>query len=204
MNSVLAHRRVAVVALTVAVGVVVTVVAVAATRGSQPRAFDRPQKAADALPAAAIRFLHPGESRRVAEFTTSAGAARAVFVNRSSDNSQICVWDTDVATGEQSGGCNPATDAFAGHALTMSLAYDGGPALTAVRDARIVGLVADAVASVEVAYSDGTARRTLITKDRAFAAVVPTWLLRKGVGPVAVIARDKAGAVLDRQATGIG
>ena len=200
----LTRKRVAITALAIAALAGGAVIAVAATRGGQPRAFDRPQTAADALPDSAIRFLHPGESRRVAEFTTSSGGAGAVFVNRSADNSQVCVWDTDVASGEQSGGCNPAADAFAGHAFTTSLAYDGGPDVTAVRDARIVGLVTDAVATVEVTYSNGTTRRALITKDRAFVHVVPPLLLHKGVGPVAVVARDKTGAVIDRQVTGIG
>jgi hypothetical protein len=200
----LTRKRTAIAAIAIAALAGGGVIAVAATRDGQPRAFDRPQTAKDALPDSAVRFLHPGESRRVAQFTTSAGAARAVFVNRSSDTSQICIWDTDVASGEQAGGCNPAGDVFSGHAFTMSLAYDGGPAVTAVREARIVGLVTDAVASVEVAYSNGTTRRALISRDRAFVHVVPPLLLRKGVGPIAVIARSTAGAVIDRQATGIG
>ena len=204
MNQLLTRKRAVVAALAVAVLAGGTVIAVAATRGGEPRAFDRRQTAADALPAAAIRFLHPGESRRVADFASSGGSAHAVFVNRSGDDTQICVWDTDLESAEQSGGCNPAASFFGSHAFTLGLAYDGGPAITAVRDARIVGLVTDAVTTLEVAFSDGSSRRVVITRDRAFAYVVPILLLRRGIGPVAVAARDQTGAVIDRQVTGIG
>ena len=179
-------------------------IAIAATRHEEPRAFSRTATVRDTLPSRAVGFLHPGDSRRVATFTSAEGNARGVFVNRSHDGNQICVWDTDLESGAQGGGCNPADDFFAGHAFTVSLGYDGGPALATVRDARLVGVVTDAVATLEVIYADGSARRVPITADRGFAYNIPFVLLRKGIGPVAVIARSSAGTVIDRQVTGIG
>jgi len=86
----------------------------------------------------------------------------------------------------------------------MSLAYDGGPNVEGVADARIIGVVTDEVARVEVVNSAGRAHRVAITADRGFAYVVPPGELKRGIGPVAVVAFDSEGQVLDRQATGIG
>ena len=177
--------------LAVAAAATAGAIAVAATRGEQPRAFDRPAGAADALPVRAARFLKPGQSRRIATFASANGSPRAVFLNRSKDDAQICVWDTDTESGAQSGGCNPATNFFAGHAFTLSLGYEEGPAVATARDARIVGVVGEAVATLEVVYADGTTRQVPISRDRGFAHAVPNGLLRKGVGPVAVIARTR-------------
>jgi hypothetical protein len=203
MRRALAHPRALAAAVAAVLAASVAVIAVAAS-GESPAAFDRPATAGDRLPPAAAAFLHPGASRRVATFTTAGGAGHTVFVDRSADGSQVCVWDADDATGAQSGGCNPAAGFFGGHALTVSLAYDGGPEPETVREARIVGLVTDAVASIEVVYADGSVRRAPITPDRAYAHTVPQGLLRRGAVPVAVVARDATGAVLERQATGIG
>jgi hypothetical protein len=197
-------KRLVVTALALAAAATAGAIAIAATRGEQPRAFSRPGSAVDALPIRAARFLKPGQSRRIATFVSATGTPRAVFLNRSKDDTQICVWDTDTESGAQSGGCNSAADFFAGHAFTLSLDYDGGPAIATVRDARIVGVVTDAVATLEVVYADGTAKQVAITRDRGFADAVPNALLRKGVGPVALIARDARGLAIDRQVTGIG
>lgn len=190
--------------LAVAAAATAGAIAVAATRSEEPRAFNRPAGAADALPIRAAQFLKPGQSRRIATFASASGTPRSVFLNRSKDNAQICVWDTDTESGAQSGGCNSATNFFAGHAFTLSLSYDGGPAVTAVRDARIVGVATEAVAALEVVYADGTVKPVAITRDRGFAHAVPALLLRKGIGPVALIARNARGTVIDRQVTGIG
>jgi hypothetical protein len=201
----LVTRRSAVIALAaVAAGVTASAIAVASSSGTEPQAFARAGSAADRLPPAAAEFLAPGASRRIASFAAAGGSARAVFLNRSKDQSQICVWDTDVASGSQSGGCNPAGNFFGGHAFTLSLSYDGGPGLDTVRDARIVGVVTRGVASLEVVYADGSTRAVPITRDGGFAHAVPPELLARRVGPVAVVARNAAGKVLDRQATGIG
>jgi len=64
--------------------------------------------------------------------------------------------------------------------------------------------VTDEVARVEVVNSAGRADRVAITADRGFAYVVPPGELKRGIGPVAVVAFDSEGQVLDRQATGIG
>jgi len=198
------RRRILLPLAAVLVAATAGAIAIAATRHEQPRVFSRAATVHDALPSRAVGFLHPGDSRRVATFTSAEGNARGVFVNRSHDGSQICVWDTDLESGAQGGGCNPADDFFAGHAFTVSLGYDGGPAMATVHDARIVGVVTDGVATLEVIYADGSARRVPITADRGFAYNVPFVLLRRGIGPVALIARNGAGVVIDRQVTGIG
>jgi hypothetical protein len=195
------ESRVVLVVATVAVAAGGTAIGIAATR-HEPQALLRAPKAGDALPPQAARFLHPGASRRVAAFRSS-GSSHAVFVNRSQDGSQICVWDTELASGAQAGGCNPSDDFFAGHAFTVSLAYDGGPAVADVHNARIVGIVSGAVASIEVVYTDRSSRRVAITPDRAFAHAVPNGALRGGVAPLAVVARNAAGDEIDRQETRI-
>ena len=200
----ISHRRILLLLTAALTAAAAAAIAIAAARHEEPRAFSRAVRVGDSLPSRAVRFLNPGESRRVATFTSAAGTARGVFVNRSHDGSEICVWDTDVASGGQGGGCNPADDFFGGHAFAMSLGYDGGPALATVQDARIVGVVTDAVTTLDVVFADGSAKRVLITGDRGFAYNVPAGLLRKGIGPVAVIARNAAGAAIDRQVTGIG
>jgi hypothetical protein len=204
MRRLVSRKRLTVAAIALAVAATAGALAIAATRGEQPRAFSRPGSAADALPIRAARFLEPGQSRRIATFASASGTPRAVFLSRSRDDTQVCVWDTDTETGAQSGGCNPSANFFAGHAFTSSLGYDGGPAVATARDARIVGVVTDAVATLEVVYADGTAKQVTITRDRGFAHTVPNGLLRKGIGPVALIARNAAGLVIDRQVTGIG
>jgi hypothetical protein len=197
-------KRLVVSVLALAAAATAGAIAIAATRSEQPTAVSPPGSAADPRPIKAARFVEPGQSRRIATFASASGAPRAVFLNRSKDDTQICVWDTDTESGAQSGGCNPSANFFAGHAFTSSLGYDGGPAIATVRDARIVGVVADGVATLEVVYSDGTAKQVAITPDRGFAHTVPNGLLRKGVGPVALIARNARGPVLDRQVPGIG
>ena len=199
-----AGRRLVLIVLAIAAATTAGAIAIAATRGEQPRAFGRPASAGDALPISAARFLKPGASRRIATFSSANDTPHSVFMTRSKDDTQICVWDTDVTSGAQSGGCNPTANFFAGHAFTLSLAYDGGPAITTVRDARIVGVVTDAVATLEVVYADGTEKQIGLTRDRGFAYTVPNGLLHRGVGPVALVARSASGAVLDKQVTGIG
>jgi hypothetical protein len=203
MRSRLSGRRPLLVATVALAGIAASAVAVA-SHNSEPDAFARPGTLTDALPLEAARFLSPGASRRVASFTTAGGSPRAVFLNRSKDESKICVWDTDVASGAQSGGCNPAASFFGAHAFTLSLAYDGGPDLATVRDAGIVGVVAPGVSRLEVVYADGSTRPVPITRDGGFAHPVSQSLLAQGFGPVALVARNAAGKVVDRQATGIG
>jgi hypothetical protein len=127
-----------------------------------------------------------------------------VYIAKTADGSMTCIWDTDRLRGFKGGGCNDSRDFFAGRPFVMSLAYDGGPSVEKVSDARIVGVVTDRVARVEVLNSAGEATAVQLTTDRAFAHVVPVNELQRGISPVAVIAYGSDGSELDRQTTGIG
>lgn len=124
----------------------------------------------------------------------------------------LCVTDAPLAAPTMGGGgCNPADDPFGGRALSASLAYDGGPALDSVRDARIVGIASSEAASVRIRMSDGSWRAVKLEQARigpdeyqAFGYRVRKSDLRKGVRPVAIVAFDRDGAEIDRQTTGIG
>lgn len=146
----------------------------------------------------------------VAEIPAENGNAwRGVFVQPTSAGF-LCLWDAPSATAlARQGGCNRAEDPFAGRALFISLAYDGGPAIAGVKDARLIGLAAEGVATVEVLMSDGTRREMRLRKAaidneayRGFGYRLKRVDLRRGVGPTAVIALDAAGDEIDRQTTG--
>jgi len=156
-----------------------------------------------------------GAVQQVAQFAADGGRpVRQVVLQRTPDG-YLCVWDSPDGTADHGvGGCNPADDPLAGHKLFVSLAYDGGPAVSTVRDARLSGLAAADVASARVVMSDGSMRpialsprstRALAGQDyRPFAYRVRQADLVHGIGPTAVVALDERGRVIDRQATGIG
>ncbi len=188
------------------VGALVGTGVAARLSGGTPSALDRAPTLSDRLPAGAggIGALKAGESRRVAAFRSTAGALRAVYVTRTSDGRSICLWDTDLSTGAQGGGCNDAEDFFGGRQLSISLGYDGGPSISAASNARIVGVVTPVVDRVEIVATNGTHTPVPITVDRAFAYVVPQAELQRGVGPKEVVAYAADGAVIDRETTGVG
>jgi hypothetical protein len=167
-------------------------------------------------PSAVADIYSPTSARAtVARFAPEAGAAdRQVVLQRTPDG-YVCLWDTPDGTVDHGvGGCNPAADPLAGRKLFVSLAYDGGPAVTTVSDARLSGLVAQNVARIAVEMSDGStravplvdARATRVTRQayRVFAYRIHRSDLAQRVGPVAVVALAGDGTELDRQTTGIG
>ena len=156
--------------------------------------------------------LATGEIARVADIAAGDGLpGRGVFV-QATDTGQICLWDAPSASSQQrQGGCNSVDDPLGGSALSASLAYDGGPAVEDVRDARLIGLASRDVATVQVLMSDGTQREVRLRKAmlesdeyRAFGYRFKRSDLRGGVGPIAVIARTATGDEIARQSTGIG
>jgi len=158
------------------------------------------------------RDLETGSVIRVADISASDGlAARGVFVQQT-DDGLLCLWDAPTATSpERGGGCNPADDPLGGSTISASLAYEGGPAVEGVRDARISGLAAPRVASVRTLMSDGTFRSVKLKRAKvgflelhAFGYRIRRADLRKGIGPTAVVAYDDSGAEVGRQTTGIG
>jgi hypothetical protein len=156
--------------------------------------------------------LGTGEITRVAGIAAVDGLpARGVFV-QVTRGGQLCLWDAPSAWSRQrGGGCNPADDPLGGSPITVSLAYDGGPAVAGVTDARLVGLAAGDVAAVDVLMSDHTRRGIRLSGVeigslglRAFGYRFRASDLRRGIAPVAVVALDASGAEVAREATGFG
>ena len=140
--------------------------------------------------------------------------ARSVLVQPTSTGF-LCLWDAPSASAKaRQGGCNPAEDPLAGRKLTISLAYDGGPAAGDVTDARLIGLAALEVASVHVLMTNGTRRTIPMQREagvasaagrfRAFGYRFPRSDSKRGIGPTAVIGVNASGAEIDRLTTGFG
>ena len=158
-----------------------------------------------------------GDRGVLTRFAHAAGREdRMVLLQRTADG-YVCLWDTpDTSNARGVGGCNPAASPLGGRKLFVSLAFDGGPAVSDAHDARLSGLVAPDVAAAEVVMTDGSTRSLPIAplavsarslaggSYRAFAYRVADADLQSGIGPVAVVARNSKGEVVDRQATGIG
>lgn len=189
--------------LFVLAAVVATSAVVAAVVGaqSQPLVPENLQAAIDSEPLIKVLDL-PAES---------GGAVRSMFVQPTTAG-LLCVWDAPNATSRaRQGGCHPTDDPLGGNALSASLAYDGGPSIEGVKDARLIGLASIDTASVRVLMSDGTFRAIKLKKTKAgsdefqaFGYRFKQSDLRKGIGPAAIVAFDASGAELGRQPTGIG
>jgi hypothetical protein len=149
---------------------------------------------------------------QVADIPAADGlSARGVFAQITSTG-HFCLSDAPLdAPLTGGGGCNPADDPLGGGAISASLAYDGGPAIGTVRDARLIGLASTNVASLRVLMSDGSTRsvklkRAKVGPDefRAFGYRFRKSDLKKEIGPIAVVAYDGSGVEIGRQTTGIG
>jgi hypothetical protein len=158
------------------------------------------------------RALTQSSPTRVSDIPAADGLPlRGVFAQVTSTG-QFCLFDAPLdAPRTGGGGCNAADDPLGRSVISASLAYDGGPSLEAVRDARLIGLAAANIASVEIHMSDGSFRavklRNSTVGDRSlqvFGFRVRKADLKKGIGPVAVVALDASGSELGRQTTGIG
>ena len=156
--------------------------------------------------------LGTGAVTRVADIDAANGLpVRGVFA-RVTSGGQLCLWDApSAASQEGQGGCNPLSDPLGGALLSASLAYEGGPAAADVGDARLIGLAAPTVASVRVLMTDGSYRVTSLRgatiqgqRYGAFGYRFRRRDLQRGVTPVAVVAFDRSGKEIDRQATGFG
>jgi hypothetical protein len=135
--------------------------------------------------------------------------ARGVFVQPSAGG-LFCLWDAASAVSrDRRGGCNRADDPLGGRKIMIGFAYDGGPDVATVTDARLIGLTRPEVAGVQVVMSDGTRRMVQLHRTpksvgdfQAFGVRFGRGELRRGVTPTAVVALDGAGSEIDRQATG--
>lgn len=154
--------------------------------------------------------LREAPMTRVADIAPANGlSGRGVFVQTTATG-LVCLWDMPTATSSGGqGGCNSADDPLGGRKLMISFAYDGGPAVADVRDARLIGLAAVDTAAVHVLMSDGTRRKLALRKTQAgtgaflaFGHRISRGELRRNVTPTTVVALDEAGQEIDRQATG--
>lgn len=168
-------------------------------------AFSRAPDSSDSLPLLSV--LRTGESRRIADFADGdVSDARAVFVSRATEGGEemVCLWDTNLLNGHQGGGCNYAYDPFGGRRMMVSLAFDGGPALETITEARIIGLVDPAVVSVGILQANGKTTDVRLSPDRAFAVAYTQSDILHGRAPVAVIGRDVRHAVIDQEPLQLG
>jgi hypothetical protein len=146
---------------------------------------------------------------RVADIPAEGDASeRGVFVQKTSE--LFCYWDAPSATSmTRLGGCNAIDDPLGGRPLAASLAYEGGPTVASVTDARIVGLADASVAAVRIVMTDGSDRKVALNPAKvvadgyvAFGYRIRKSDLRKGLGPAAVVALDASGKEIHRQTTG--
>ena len=149
---------------------------------------------------------------RIADIPAADGSpARGVFAQITSTG-YLCLSDAPLdAPRRGGGGCNPVDDPLGGSSLSVSLAYDGGPVIETVKDARIIGLAVPDVAIVRVLMGDGSSHAVKLKSAKlgadefvAFGYRVRTSDLKKGIGPVAVVAYDRDGVEIERETTGIG
>jgi hypothetical protein len=149
---------------------------------------------------------------KIADIAAADGKqARGVFAQVTSTG-HFCVSEAPLqAPRGGGGGCNPADDPLGGDVLSATLAYEGGPAIAGVKDARVFGLASADVASVRILMGDGSWRvvelgnaDVVSTELQAFGYRFRNFDLKRRVGPTAIVAFDASGAELGRQPTGIG
>jgi hypothetical protein len=92
-----------------------------------------------------------------------------------------------------------------------SLAYEGGPSIESVKDARLIGLASVAAATVRVLMTDGSSRDVRLKtakidtdEYKAFGYRFKNVDLEHGIGPTAIVAYDANEIEIGRQPTGIG
>jgi hypothetical protein len=149
---------------------------------------------------------------QVATIDAADGAAELGVFVQTAKTGHVCVWEAPSATSrERGGGCNTADDPLNGSAISATLSYDGGPGISSVKSATLFGLAAAEVAQVAVLMTDGgsravTLKKTKVGSDefRAFGHRIRKSDLKKGIGPIAIVAFDANGVELGRQPTGIG
>ncbi len=149
---------------------------------------------------------------RVADVEAADGAPGLGVYVQVTTTGHLCVWEAPSATSrERGGGCNTADDPLNGNALSATLSYDGGPAISDVDRASAFGLADAQVVRIAVLMSDGSTRKVKLEKAKvgsdefqAFGYRFKKADLKKGIGPTAIVAFDASGNELGRQPTGIG
>ena len=194
--------------LLILVGAIVLAIAIGgvAYAGAQSLLF-----AADQDQGARLRELKERQlGSRVATLPPQAGRPEVgVYVARLSDGS-ICVSDASGDKTTAGGGCNSASAPLNGKPFMALFAYDGGPGVATVKDARLYGLADGSVDELRLEMSDGSTRQLHLgaqavagTPYRAFAYRVSHADIRARITPVAVVAYDASATVIGRQPTGL-
>jgi hypothetical protein len=147
---------------------------------------------------------------RVATLPSQGGRPEVgLYVARLADGS-ICVSSASADKTSAGGGCNSASAPLNGKPFIAIFAYDGGPAVATVEDARLYGLADRSVEELRLEMSDDSTRQLHLsahavaaTPYRVFAYRVSHADIRARITPVAVVAYDASGAVIGRQPTGL-
>jgi hypothetical protein len=159
-----------------------------------------------------VAAIEDAPMTHVADIEAADGAAKRGVYLQVTDTGHLCVWEAPSATSRQrGGGCNTLDDPLNGEALSVTLSYDGGPALSDVKSASLFGLTAADVAQARVLMTDGSTREIQLRPARvaagdfnAFGFRLRRADLRKGLGPVAVLALAADGTEVGRAPTGFG
>jgi hypothetical protein len=194
-------REVVVIAFAVAAAMIGGGVVTAQRGGNPSPDIERLQAAIGTAPMVRVADI-PGDDHAL---------QHGVFVQEL-QTGDLCVWDAPSASSRQrQGGCNSIDDPLGGSVVSANLAYDGGPEIEKVRDARLSGIADSDVARIVVVMSDGTERAVRLSEAHlrsgdyvAFGYRVKRSDLHDGIGPVAVVALDASGNEIARQTTGIG
>lgn len=145
--------------------------------------------------------LRPGETRKVGSWTDSEGVVRDLYVATSNGlpgskepRPMTCLLFG--GSGSNGGGCNPASDFFAGRSLVWTELSEPDP--SGETHAFIVGVATPAVETVRVLDSAGKMADLEVNRDGGFLyEVIPT-LRSAGIEPVRLTALNEAGAIIDR------
>jgi hypothetical protein len=155
-----------------------------------------PRRAADYL------NLRPGETRKVGSWTDSEGVVRDLFVATSSGlpgskepRPMTCLLFG--GSGSTGGGCNPASDFFAGRSLVWTASSDDADP-SGETHAFIVGVATPAVGAVRVLDSAGKTTDLEVNRDGGFIYEVTPMLRSAGIEPVRLTAIDPEGTIIDR------
>jgi hypothetical protein len=156
--------------------------------------------------------LSEAPAATLVEIPSADGLPARGVVAQVTSTGHLCLSDAPLSAPLMGGGgCNPADDPLGDRAFSASLAYDGGPAIQDVKDARLIGVTSSQVESLRVLMSDGSSRQVKLKSAKvagnelnAFGYRFKRADLKKGIGPTAVVAFDTDGVQIDRQATGIG
>jgi hypothetical protein len=199
------RRMVPLVAVLFVLVLAVVIVAAISIGSSNPRpaALDRSAGAGDAMPRRATDYLNlrPGETRRIGSWPDSEGVVRDLFVATSgglpgSTKPTLMICLLFGGSGVTGGGCNPASDFFAGRSLVWTESSEPDP--SGKTHSFIVGVATPAVMTVRVLDSVGKTTDLKVNRDGGFLYEVTPTLRSAGIEPVRLTAIDDAGTPIDQ------